>query len=819
MAGVWDGLEVLDLSTGIAGPVMSMMMADNGARVTRIESPHGDPFRDLSGYRVWNRGKRSAVVDLRDPPSAEAFRALAARADVLIESFSPGVTARLGIDFPSLAALNHRLVYCSITGYGTDGPDADRPAYDALVAARTGLMWESRGPLGGTTSRLSGTPPLLGDFEVPVDRWEGPPREGPMFHGVPWPSMGAAHLSHLGVSAALRAREVTGRGQLVEVSLMAGALASAAGAWARAEHADAPGYQSWIHDCRAFKGYFECADGRWVHQWVPVPGFLGVASGDSLEVTPEVRTHLYEGRVGTAASELPHLQSIRPDFEAAFGRFTSQEWERVAVEAGVSVQTVRSPEEALLDPLLFEDGCVAEIEDPEYGTVRQIGRVYRFSKCDWSVGGPAPRTGQHTAEVLAEAAAIEDPGRGTSPADRVAADLRHPLEGVKVIDFSLAVAGPFGAQQLAELGAEVIKVNAASRMNLTGQMHGVCERSKRSIAVDLKTAAGKEVFHKLVKGADVVATNMREAAVTRLGLDYESLRAINPQVIYCHTRGHEDGPRKNVIGHDQSSACIAGVEWLEGGLDDGGTPHWPSCSIGDTGNGFVWATAVIQALYHLERTGEGQKVDTAIVNAHLLNSSMAWVSPDGTVSGPRPQLDRMALGWHPLYRLYEGADGWICVAALNAGHFEGLCQALGAPQLAQDARFADRTDRVANSADLALELASLFAGLPVQASSDLLDRAGVPCEIASTDFALRLFDDPANHDRQRITTFNDPIAGKTSALGLLIDFSDTPGRIWGPPLGVGDHTREILAELGYPAEQVDRLCQDGITVDARDAVK
>ncbi len=817
MTGVWEGIDVLDLSWGIAGPIVSMLMADNGARVTRIESPGGDPFRDASGYPVWNRGKRSAILDLKDPDTNERFRALASRADVLIESFSPGTTRRLGIDYETLHLVNPRLVYCSITGYGPSGPDSDRPAYDALVAARTGLQWESRGVLGGTTSRLSGAAPILPDFDVAVERWEGPPRLGPMFAGVPWPSIGAAHLAHLGISAALRAREVMGEGQLVEASLMAGAMASAAGAWAKAEHADAPGYQSWIHDPRAPKGYFKCADGRWVHQWVPVPGFLAAAKATHLEVTEEVKAHLYEGRVGTSAAELVHLQSVMDDFSQAFSRFPSSDWERAAIEAGVAVQTVRAPEEALRDPLLLADGSVMEVKDPERGLIRQIGRVYRFEKCGWAVARPAPAPGQHTEEVLSALAGDPVPASRRS-APSTPTPLDHPLQGVRIIDFSLAVAGPFGAQQLAELGADVIKVNSVSRPSLTGQMHGICERSKRSIAIDLKSPEGLAVFHRLVAGADVVASNMREAAVARLGLDYESLLKVNPKIIYCHTRGHEDGPRKNIMGHDQSAASIAGVTWMEGGMDDGGKPHWPSISIGDTGNGFLWAAAVIQAMYHRDRTGEGQKVDTAIVNAHLLNASMTWVAADGSSDGERPRLDALTLGWGPLYRLYETADGWICIAAVSEEDWVGLCRAIGRPELATDVRFASRQDRSRHGGELADLLAAEFAPRRVAEVFSTLDDVGVPCEISSPDFVLRLFEDPTNYERQRLTTFNDPLGGKTSALGLLIDLSKTPGRIWGPPLVVGDHTREILAELGYPEAEIDRMCAAGVAMDARDHV-
>ena len=293
---------------------------------------------------------------------------------------------------------------------------------------------------------------------------------------------------------------------------------------------------------------------------------------------------------------------------------------------------------------------------------------------------------------------------------------------------------------------------------------------------------------------------------------------MNPKIIYCHTRGHEDGPRKNVMGHDQSAAAIAGVTWMEGGMDGGGKPHWPSISIGDTGNGFLWAAAVIQALYHRDRTGEGQKVDTAIVNAHLLNASMAWVAADGTSDGERPRLDAQALGWGALYRLYQAADGWICIAAVSEDDWRSLCRAIGRPELAADSRFASHRDRVKHEGELADLLDSEFAARPVDEVFSSLDVAGVPCEISSPDFVLRLFEDPTNYERQRLTTFNDPLAGKTTALGLLVDLSKTPGRIWGPPLVVGDHTREILAELGYPAAEIERMCSAGVALDARDNI-
>src|SRR5262249_3348394 len=152
--GVLEGIRVLDLSRGIAGPMTTMLLADHGADVTRIEPPGGDPFRAQSGDRVWGRGKQSAILDLRQAGDREHLLALASRADVMVERFSPGTTTRLGIDFATVERLNPRLVYCSITGYGRENRHAARPGYDALVMARTGLHWEQKGWPGGPMEHI-----------------------------------------------------------------------------------------------------------------------------------------------------------------------------------------------------------------------------------------------------------------------------------------------------------------------------------------------------------------------------------------------------------------------------------------------------------------------------------------------------------------------------------------------------------------------------------------------------------------------------------------------------------------------------------------
>jgi crotonobetainyl-CoA:carnitine CoA-transferase CaiB-like acyl-CoA transferase len=816
MAGVWDGVEVLDLSWGISGPMAGMLLADNGARVTRIEPPSGDPFSSAvgtsSGYRVWNRGKRSAVLDLKDAADRERFLALAAKADVVIESYSPGTAKKLGVDYDALAAVNPRLVYCSITGYGLEGKHADRPAFDALVAARTGQHWESRGVVGGTIARLSGAEGIMPGIEAPEGCWEGAQREGPLFGGVPWPSMATFYLATLGIAAALRAREVTGRGQHVHTSLLQGALVTTAGPWQRVEHPDAPHYQSWIIDPRAPKNVHKCSDGRYVHQWSISPPFvLGVSEGDHIEVGADIKAPKDAPmRIALDPEEMILLHYYFGEMAERFAKFPSTDWEAAAAKVGVPLQIVRSPEEALRDQLLVDDGCVVEVPDTENGPIREVGRVIRLDKNEPTIGAGAPAPGQHTAEVRAEADAAKA-AAGAATGSSGGGSLGSPLEGITVIDLGLAVAGPFGTQMLSDLGATVIKVNTLTDGYWMSNHVGMCcNRGKQSIQVNLKDAQGMEILHELVRQADVVQHNMRYDAAERLGVDYESLKKINPSLVYCHTRGHEKGPRALLPGNDQTGACLGGTEWMDGGTDNGGKPIWPTTSLGDTGNGLLSAIGIVQALYHRDRTGEGQFLDTSILYAHLLNCSTAWTSADGTTVGDRQKLDAMQLGWSALYRLYETSDGWLCIAVFSDDHWAALCRALGAEALLSDARFASAADRRANDSALADELQQAFGAKSASDWFEVLDAAGVPCEVSTPDFIMSFFDDPEMIEKGWVATYQHPVVGRMNQFGLTIDFSETPGKVQGPPLTPGQHTRQILTGIGYDDEKIEKLIAQGV---------
>jgi crotonobetainyl-CoA:carnitine CoA-transferase CaiB-like acyl-CoA transferase len=803
VSGVFDGLRVLDLSWGIAGPMTTMMLADNGAEVTRIEPPAGDPFASQAGYRVWHRGKRSARLDLSTAEGRGAFTALASEADLVVESFSPGTAARLGVDRPSLAAHNPGLITCSITGYGRDTEHSDRPGYDGLVAARVGLFHDQRGRRGTPMEYIRGSPGPYPEFDTPEGLVRGADRAGPVFPRTPWPSIGAMYFATLGLVAALRAREVTGEGQEVETSLLQGALAAVCLNWQRVEHPDAPLYWMWPADSRSIEGLYECADGRWVHHWTVRPSWvLASAEGDSL--TPMALESAYRDdpdRLSMDGEGLLTGLFLHPQLTEAFKKHPSQSWVQAGSEAQMGVAMVRSPAEALADDAFRADGCVVEIEDPDVGRIRHVGNVLEFSETPGPVTRPAPRSGEHTAAVLGEAAAASPGAPLRRPSGR---SLAHALEGVRVLDLGLGVAGPFAGRVLADLGADVIKVHALHDGFWAGTHMGLgTNRGKRSIAVNLKDERGRRVLDRLLGRADVVLTNWRPGAAARLGLDYDTLRDRFPGLVYCNTRGYEKGPRSDLPGTDQTASALTGVEWEDGACDAGNPPLWPRSNMGDTGNAMLAATAITSALYHRERTGEGQAVSTSIVNAGLLHTSYAWIDEDGEPT-EWGHVDGDQYGLSPFYRLYQCADdGWVFVAAVRPEDRTGLAGAVGAPEAV-----------IRDPESFGALLESRLRERPAKVWFATLDEAGVPVELVDETFCRSLFDDPKARSAGLVAETWAGNVGRFEDPGLLVNLSSTSGVVQRGPCMCGEHSRELLSDHGYSEEEVDALVADGVILDA-----
>jgi len=741
MNGVLDGISVVDLSWGTAGPIATMLLADSGASVTRVVPPAGDPFVTPAS-RVWDRQKRHVDLDATSRAGRAQLDALLAAADVLIDSFQPGTLERLGLDEATLATYP-RLVHCSITAYGSTGAWRDRPGYDALVQARTGVMFEQPGH-----------------------------RDAPIFHWVPLPSYGAGILAALGIVAALREREISGLGQRVETSLLQGVLAWTTMPWTRVERPTPTYYATYACKDVGQTPCYEAGDGRWIH---PMP-----------EVAPAVLEELGLGGEALAGSPSAPACDDRKAFQASMQslllRKTSAEWLEIFGQRDLRCQPVQSIPEAYAHPQLAATGAVQTIDVAGVGPVRQFGSPFRIATA---------------------------PGR-PAEAPRPRRRLPSPLDGITVLDFGLAVAGPYGPMLLSDLGADVIRVDNVNAPRATdNQVWAACQRGKRSITLDLKSAAGRDIVGELIAKADVIHHNMRPGVAERLGIGYEQVRAENPGIVYCHVTGFgATGPLAAAPGSDQMSQALSGLDHEQGATDAGGHPTWNRLGVCDHGAAMLSVLGILTALQRRERTGEGALVETSITNAAALFTSHVALA-DGLARFPG--LDRAQTGLGPLYRLYDTANGWICIAAVLPRHWPDLCHALGVAELADDERFADGPARHRNAEELGGLIGAVLRMKPASEWVAILDAAGVPAEVASDAFIESWFDDPDIVAKGWVTKYIHPVWGRTEQLGRLWDFSASPSRLFGPPVLHGQHSHEILTELGRSPQEIEALAEAGVT--------
>jgi crotonobetainyl-CoA:carnitine CoA-transferase CaiB-like acyl-CoA transferase len=682
---------------------------------------------------------------------------------------------RLGLGHDALAARNPRVISCSITAYGEGSEHSGRPGLEALVAARTGSQWAQRGGIMSTGDL--GLP----DVDIPEGAEQAARSDGPIFSASPWMSVNGFYHATLAITAALVARERSGVGQHIEASMLPRAAFVPATA-----RSSGPMAATWMNLRGAPRGLFECKDGRWVHQWPIKPqSIIDAGEFDRLEVAPAPEyshRRVDPARIGMEPENIVVLFYYLPLMQAAFKKFTAEEWRIWGERVKEGVQPVRTPEEAFSDELLLAEGSVVDVVDPDVGHIRHLGVITELTRTPGAVQGPAPRRGEHTAEVLGEAAEGREVRAGSPDAPEARSG--GPLAGVRVLDIGLALAGPYGTSLLADLGADVIKVMApwdAPWMDTgIGQM---ANRGKRGVLLNLGKPKGLDAFYRLVETADVVAHNMRDGVAERLGVDYETLRAIKADLIYCASRGFDrDRSSRGLPGTDQSGSALAGQEWEDGGCWHGGQPFFGT-SMGDLGNGFLTAIAVSEALFHRARTGEGQAVGTSILYACLAGTSGTFAYPDG--SGPdRPRLDALQLGLHALYRLYETADGWLCLAAVTPEHWERLCGVTGREDLRADDRFSGSAARGANDHELGKILEEVFATRTAAEWFAALDEAGVPVELSKPGMMAAPPGTPFVH------------------------FSVTPARAPGESPVLDEHTDEVLAELRLDPETVAAIKEE-----------
>ncbi len=818
MAALCTGLTVLDFSLGMPGALCTLVMADYGAEVIKVEPPGGDPFRFQPAWISWNRGKKGIVLDLDTEEGREQAIRLAGEADVLVESFRPGDMAGWGLAYDDLSKLNPGLVYCSITGFGQKGPLRRVKGYEGLVAAKAGRMLNLQGQ---------------------------PNREGPVYSAVYTGSWHTSQAAVRGIIGALRVRDQCGRGQWVQTSIVQN-LAS--------PHDNNVGDGGLVNlqlrrrDPERFPGRPGGSRGHSSIGYVPVRTKDGAWLQHANQRVPHIRGHLKAIGLGhllederfnrVPAVSLEDREVLRREILKKQAEKTADEWMEIYIEdSNIAAEPYRDSVEAMDHPAVVDNSLVVTIDDPRVGPLRTLAPIADLSETPGEPSGPAPDVGQHTKGVLLSAEVLRRLRQETGIVDdshwavnntKVPA---HPLSGVTVLDLATIQAGPYGAALLADLGARVIKVDATDRRLDAGRRsteQTVADprtyAGKECIQIDLQTDEGKEIIHKLIAKADVLSHNFRLGVPERLGVDWETCRKINPRIIHVWMAAYgEHGEHARRPGAHPIPGAIIGGAMRQMGR---GMPPPPErvMDIEETVEATRWimksnwgpdqntspaiATGIVLALRSRDITGKGQTVQLNMLTAN------AWTNADEYFDyADRPPIampDEDVHGLHALYRLYRCSEGWVFLACLFQDEWEKFCRSVQREDLQADSRFSTPEARQANDEALVAEISAILAGRTADEWEELLTKADVGCvradEAVEGDFYA---DHPHARANDLSVEVEHPYIGRYRRYGGLVEFSMTPG-IYRTSTQIGQHTKPLLREIGYDDQQIEDLGARGV---------
>ncbi|CAD7341643.1 CoA transferase [Sphingomonadales bacterium 56] len=743
-------IRVIELATGVAGPIVGMFCADFGADVVKVETPDGDPERGRPGFPMWNRGKRSVVID---PGSAEGRAWLRNRiggADMLITRGGEELAA-FGLDGDELLASHPRLILLEMPVYLPGHvPWADGVESAALLGAYGGQF--------ARQSSVSGEP-VESVYQTLL-----------YAHGL-WASVCAV--------AALIEREGSGFGQRVTVSGI-NALQQLT-MISLVVDPNAPDPSTAVGGAGRHPTYSRmiAGDGKWFTSGALGPRFEAMF----MEVIG-LGSIVEDERLGGSLANMVAPENIgwvQKAVEEAVLKQPRQYWLDRLDAVGIPSGPIDGREGWLDHPQVAAMGMRVEVDDPDRGPVVMPGVPINLTATPGAVRGPAPALGEHNDRV-APWPAQPRPAADARPLMR-----SGPLSGIRVVNSGPFLASPYAGCLLSALGADVIKVEPREGDPFRKPAYGA-NRGMRSIAIDLKHPDSIRAFHKIIEGADVFIDGLRPGVTKSLGIDYDSLKAINPGIVTMSLSAFgQTGPLGGRGGVDMVLQGMAGMMAAEGG---DGEPIVNTISVCDISTASMSSLTIALALFHRLRTGEGQRTwDTLLGTATYLQSAEIIRfegRPPAIVGGVDFQGDGA------FDRMYRAADGWVRIAAPDAP--AKIASALEIPE----EKLADKDGAIA-------AIGAAIIDLSREEATRRLNRAGVPS--ASVRKVTEVLRDPRLCEAGFAHVYPSDNGGFIATPGRIASFSRTEWRGVLKPPGIGEHSVRILEDAGIDPATIDQLIE------------
>ncbi|MBI4763010.1 MAG: CoA transferase [Deltaproteobacteria bacterium] len=797
-----NNLKVLEFTREVSGPYCGKLFADLGAEVIKVEPPEGDasryygPFPDNTAHTeksalflYLNTNKKGVTLDLDKDNERKRFGELIQWADILIDNHSPEVLEKNELGWEQLHCLNPGLIYVSITPYGRTGPRA-KVMGDELTVSH-----------GSALANL--LPARSVDITLP------PVKLGGYFAGY----QGGLTAALAGLALFI-GRQESGTGRMVDISLEEVLLSLVSPVVANTRYHGTT--WSRVPDRPPAMGRMETSDGYVV---------LGAMDDHHFRAVRELM-----GKPEWAASDhwddrrfrMNHLMDIAPMMDAWMRQQKKDDIHHRAARAKIPIGPFNTAADLMANEQYKARGYFIEIEHPVAGKYTYPGWPYRMTASPPGIERPAPLLGQHNKDLFESN--INFPKKTTPAGNHTSLPESSylPLEGIRVLDFCWVWAGPYGGRALAELGAEVIKIEGHKRSDLTRRLvvwplpdpiptdvrpnqglgYITVNLNKKSLTLDLSKPEGLRIARQLTAQSDLVIDNMRPGAMEKLGLGYEELKKVRKDIIVAtlSSRGY-GGPHTDYLGFAPIHQAVGGVAYISGHPESHPTHGTPGDA--DLMNGFTLAYACLAALNHRSQTGEGQFIDFSQCEgvSSLIGETLLGYTMTGRIQ------ERMG-NRHPLYcphNVYRcwGVDRWLALEIHSDREFSILAQIISRPDLAKDSRFVDQTSRKRNED----ELDRIIESWTSQRDRDWMVNEFSQADLAASPSreARDVYADSHFRQRNAFLSIEHPEIGH-------LEIIDTPWKISGlekphrhAPL-LGEHNDYVLKELlGMSDEEVKVL--------------